>query len=63
VWKNLEKARRSHISQQSKQNLSESVLLRTDASKLLIGRSFTIQALPPPDAVRKKKTGGKKNKK
>lgn len=65
VWKNLEKARRSHAPLHTKQDLADSVALRGDAAHLLIG-SFTIAALPPPNegkGKKKKGGGGKKKKK
>ena len=65
AWKNLEKARRSHAPLHSKKDLSESMAMRPDADRLLLGGTFTIQALPPIDDKKKKKKGGggKKKKK
>lgn len=65
AWKNLEKARRSHAPIHNKKDLKESMELRPDADRLLLGGTFTIQALPPPEGSKKKKgkKGGSKKKK
>ena len=66
AWKNLEKSRRSHAPIHSKKDLKDSMEMRPDADRLLLGGTFTIQALPPPDDKKKKKkgsVGGKKKKK
>ena len=58
VWKNLEKARRSHAPLQNKKDLKESIGLRPDSDRLIMGGTFTIQALAPPEGSKKKKKGG-----
>lgn len=58
VWKNLEKARRSHAPLQSTADKLESIGMRPDADRLIVGGTFTIQALPPIEAGKKKKKGG-----
>ena len=58
AWKNLEKARRAHAPIHSKKDLNESLQLRPDADRLLLGGTFTIQGIPPPDDKKKKKKGG-----
>jgi hypothetical protein len=66
IWKNLEKARRAQATLQNKKDMRESVKLRPDADRLIMGGTFTIQALPPPEIGGKKKKkgkGGKKKKK
>lgn len=67
AWKNLEKARRAHAPIKNKEDLKESMSMRPDADRLLMGGTFTIQALPPPEGGKKKKKkgggGGKKKKK
>eukprot|EP01038_Epipyxis_sp_PR26KG_P008099 gene8099-10970_t len=66
VWKNLEKARRSHAPLKNKKDMNESLNMRLDADRLLMGGSFTIQAVAPPEKESKKKKGkggGKKKKK
>jgi tetratricopeptide (TPR) repeat protein len=63
VWKNLEKARRSHLPLQNKRDMKESIEMRPDSDRLIMGGSFTIQALPPPEPTKKKKGGGGKKKK
>lgn len=63
VWKNLEKARRSHLPLQNKKDMKESIEMRPDSDRLIMGGTFTIQALAPPEPVKKKKGGGKKKKK
>lgn len=62
AWKNLEKARRSHAPIKTHRDMKESLNMRADADRLLIGGTFTIQALPPPENAKKKK-GVKKGKK
>jgi hypothetical protein len=66
VWKNLEKARRSHAGVANKKDMKEAIEMRPDAGRLLIGGKFTIQALVIDDSSGKKKKkggGGKKKKK
>jgi hypothetical protein len=63
VWKNLEKARRSHAPLRSKSDFKSSLEMRSDVDRLLIGGTFTIQALAPPDGGKKKKKKKKKGKK
>ena len=65
VWKNLEKAKRSHLPLQNKKDIKESIDLRPDADRLILGGTFTIQALAPIETSKKKKSagGGKKKKK
>jgi len=66
AWKNLEKARRSHAAVRNAKELKETISMRADADRLLMGGAFTIQALAPPEETKKKKTkggGGKKKKK
>ena len=58
AWKNLEKARRAHAPISSKKDLLDSLHMRPDADRLLLGGTFTIQALPPIDDKKKKKKGG-----
>jgi hypothetical protein len=66
VWKNLEKARRSYASTlQSKKDMKESIEMRDDADKLILGGTFRIQAVdnePSGGKGKKKKGGGKKKK-
>lgn len=65
AWKNLEKARRAHAPIHNQRDLKESMDMRPDADRLLMGGTFTIQALPPPEGKSKKKgkKGGSKKKK
>ena len=65
VWKNLEKTRRSHAPLQTTADKQESIAMRADADRLIVGGTFTIQAIPPPEGKSKKKSsgGGKKKKK
>jgi hypothetical protein len=67
VWKNLEKARRAQGSfANNKKDMKETLAMRPDADRLIMGGTFTIQALPPPENKKKKKGGkggGKKKKK
>jgi hypothetical protein len=63
VWKNLEKARRSHASQiQNKKDMKESIAMRPDADKIIPGGTFRIQAVEIAEGKSKKKKGGKKKK-
>jgi len=69
TWKNLEKARRSHapLQLQNAADQKESLRMRPDADRLLLGGNFVIQAIPPPGGGGRKKkkggAGGKKKKK
>jgi hypothetical protein len=65
AWKNLERVRRSHAPLQNKNDMKESMSMRPDVDRLLLGGSFTIQAMPPPEGggKKKKKGGGGKKKK
>ena len=62
VWKNLEKARRSHGSMHGSKNIKDSVEMRQDANKLLYGSEFFIRAVVPSDGKKKKGKKGKKKK-
>eukprot|EP01035_Chromulina_nebulosa_P018122 gene18122-23776_t len=64
VWKNLEKSRRSHAATTSSKDVIDSVTLRPDSDKLIIGGKFIIKAFPPPlEHIKSKKTLKKKKKK
>lgn len=67
MWKNLDKARRSHASTlQRQKDLNESVSLRPDADRLILGGEFVVKAIPPAkesSGGKKKKSSGKKSKK
>lgn len=66
VWKNLEKARRSNAALSNRNDIAESISMRVDAEKLILGGSFTIQGLPPIEGGgrgKKKGKGGKGKKK
>ena len=65
AWKNLEKSRKSQSSLNAK-DMSESLSLRSDSDRLLIGSMFAINAIPPMNGRQKTgklKKGGKKKKK
>lgn len=63
VWKNLEKARRSHLPLQNKKDMKESIEMRPDSDRLIMGGNFTIQALAPIESKKKKTSSSKKKKK
>jgi hypothetical protein len=66
AWKNLEKSRRSSSHSASTNNAATraaSVQIRPDADRLILGGTFTIQALDNKKGGKKKKGGGKKKKK
>lgn len=62
TWKNLEKAKRFQRSM-SKQDFNDTLYVREDADRLLLGGEFTINALPPPSDHKEKKKGKKGGKK
>jgi hypothetical protein len=63
VWKNLEKARRSHGAMMTNmKNIKDSVELRADADKLLYGSEFFIKASIQVEGKKKKGKKGKKKK-
>ena len=65
TWKNLDKAKRL-VRSMSKKDFNDTLFVRNDASRLLLGGEFTINALPPPEEKggkkKGKKGGGKKKK-
>lgn len=65
IWRNLDKARRSQAAVQTQKDMQESLSLREDSDKLLLGGEYNINAIPPETkgAHKKKKVGGKKSKK
>ena len=60
AWKNLEKARRAHAPLKNSSDMKDSIDMRPDADRLLIGGNFNIQCEAPITAGGKKKKGGKK---
>ena len=60
TWKNLEKVKRFQRSM-SRKDFGDTLMVRDDADRILVGGEFTINAIPPPgDGPKKKKGGGKK---
>lgn len=62
IWKNLEKARRAGALGKGK-TTSELATMRPDAGRLILGGSFQIKAIGPPEEGKKKKGGKKSGKK
>ena len=68
MWQNLEKARRSNVTAESKsqrKEIQERIHMRPDSEKLLIGGAFQIKAVAPankPKKTKKKGAGKKKAK-
>jgi tetratricopeptide (TPR) repeat protein len=66
VFNNVEKAKRSLGIKMHIKDMKESIGIRPDSDRLLIGSKYIIRALPPPESKKKglkKKAGGKKKKK
>jgi len=69
VWKNLEKARRAHAPLKSASDKKDSLEMRPDIDRLLLGGNFNIQCEAPDGGAgggkkkKGKKGGGKKKKK
>ena len=65
VFNNVEKAKRSLGIKMHIKDMKETISIRPDSDRLLIGSKYIIRALPPPQKKKKggvKKKGGKKKK-
>ena len=62
---NIEKAKRSLGIKMHIKDMKESITIRPDSNRLLVGSKYIIRALPPPEKKKKgkvKKGGAKKKK-